>query len=213
MPTAVDYILEGLAQALDLERACGQRTVEIDAAFLRSLTGTSPKTVKPAAPAPKPMAAPAPKPPVAAAPSPKPLPPRAAVPPKPVPPPPAIAADGALPFVFLHDKALTPAGVEMMAKIVLAMKATPETAPIVFTGELPPARVYIVLGSLALRKWFPGQRGAPGQWLRVGAGQDVLVTYSPNYILRFPTVTESVMAIKKSMWKSLQSVMLRVSGT
>ena len=38
----------------------------------------------------------------------------------------------------------------MMAKIVTAMHETPDTAPIVFTGERPAAKIYVVLGSKAM---------------------------------------------------------------
>ena len=54
-------------------------------------------------------------------------------------------------FVFLHHDRLSQGGVEMMAKIVTAMKKTPDTAPIVFVGERPAARVYVVLGGIAMK--------------------------------------------------------------
>ena len=113
-------------------------------------------------------------------------------------------------FVFLHDRPLSPGGIEMMAKIVTAMKKTPETAPIVFTGARPAARIYIVLGDGARKKWFPMLNGAPGKWLRGPGGEDVLVTYSPEYILRFGPVTPAVKKIKVEMWTSLKGVMQRV---
>ena len=98
----------------------------------------------------------------------------------------------------------------MMAKIVTAMHKTPESAPIVFNGERPPAKIYVVLGSEAMKKWYPGMRGAPGQWLRGRDGEDVLVTYSPEHILRFGAVTPAVKKIKSDMWTSLKGVMQRI---
>ena len=98
----------------------------------------------------------------------------------------------------------------MMAKIVTAMHKTPESAPIVFNGERPPAKIYVVLGSEALKKWYPGMHGSPGQWLRGREGEDVLVTYSPEYILRFGTVTPALMKLKREMWTSLKGVMQRI---
>ena len=115
-------------------------------------------------------------------------------------------------FVFLHDRPLSPGGIEMMAKIVTAMKKTPETAPIVFTGARPAARIYVVLGDGARKKWFPMLNGAPGKWLRGPGGEDVLVTYSPEYILRFGPVTPAVKKIKVEMWTSLKGVMQRVGS-
>lgn len=114
-------------------------------------------------------------------------------------------------FVFLHDRALSEGGVAMMAKIIPAMGKTPETAPIVFAGEMPRAKSYVVLGGNALKKWFPGTSGAPGQWVAAVQAKNVLVTYSPEYILRFGTVTPAVQKLKKEMWQSLKSVMQRVA--
>ena len=113
-------------------------------------------------------------------------------------------------FLFLHDRPLSQGGIEMMAKIVTAMHRTPETAPIVFTGGRPAARIYIVLGDGARKKWFPTLNGAPGKWLRGPGGEDILVTYSPEYILRFGSVTPAVKKIKVEMWTSLKGVMQRV---
>ena len=113
-------------------------------------------------------------------------------------------------FVFLHHKMLSPGGVEMMAKIVTAMKKTPDTAPIVFAGERPKAKVYVVLGGKAMNMWFPELRCSPGQWARGAKGEDVLVTYSPEYILRFGAVTPAVKKIKTDMWTSLKGVLKRI---
>ena len=115
-----------------------------------------------------------------------------------------------LDFVFLHDRPLSPGGIEMMAKIVTAMKKTPETAPIIFTGERPEAKAYVLLGSGALRKWLPGARGAPGEWVKDSEGNSYLVTYSPEFILRMGPVTPAVKEIKMKMWTSLKGVMQRV---
>ena len=113
-------------------------------------------------------------------------------------------------FAFLHDRPLSPSGIEMMAKIVTAMHETPESAPIVFNGERPPAKMYVVLGSEAMKKWYPGMRGAPGQWLRGRNGEDVLLTYSPEYLLRFGAATPALMKLKREMWTSLKGVMQRL---
>jgi len=123
------------------------------------------------------------------------------------PPPPSSSSYD---FVFLHDRALSENGVAMMAKIIPAMGKTPETAPIIFTGELPKAKAYVVLGGNALKKWFPGTPGAPGQWAQTSVAPNVLVTYSPEYILRFGTVTPAVQKLKRDMWTSLKSVLQRV---
>ena len=114
------------------------------------------------------------------------------------------------PLVFLHDRPLSPGGVEMMAKIVTALDLTTDTAPIVVAPPVPQAKITVVLGGLALRRYFPGMKGEPGQWQRTPDGRDVLITYSPEYILRFGTVTPAVEKIKKDMWRSLKAVRQRL---
>ena len=112
-----------------------------------------------------------------------------------------------LPLAFLHDRPLSETGVEMMAKILNAM-GRPD-APIVVVPPAPQAKVTVVLGGLALKKYFPGMRGEPGQWQKTPEGRDVLITYSPEYILRFGSVTPAVQKMKKDMWTSLKAVVQR----
>lgn len=98
----------------------------------------------------------------------------------------------------------------MMAKIIVAMKRTAETAPIVIAPPVPRSRIKVVLGGLALRRFFPDLHGEPGQWLKSSAGEVILVTYSPEYILRFGPVTPSVRKIKEDMWRSLKGLLQRL---
>jgi len=113
-------------------------------------------------------------------------------------------------FVFLHHDRLSQGGVEMMAKIVTAMKKTADSAPIVFVGERPRARIYVVLGGKAMKKWFPELRCSPGQWAKGARGEEVLVTYSPEYILRLGPETPAVRKLKLAMWTSLKGVMQKL---
>ena len=115
-------------------------------------------------------------------------------------------------LAFLHDRPLSPAGIEMMAKIIGAMKRTAENSPIVVEPPMPRAKVLVVLGGRALRKYFPEQKAEPGQWFRTPGGRDVLVTYSPEYILRFDTVTPAVQKLKQDMWRSLKAVVQRLKS-
>ena len=181
--SGVDYILDGLEAELELERELGVRAVEIDRALLASPSHS-------------------PTPPL----------PHSSTPPLPHSPTPPLppSPTSTLSFAFLHDGPLSSDGIEMMAKIVTAMHETPDTAPIVFTGERPAAKIYVVLGSKAMKKWYPGMHASPGQWLRGREGEDVLVTYSPEYILRFGAVTPAVKKIKSDMWTSLKGVMQRI---
>jgi len=99
-----------------------------------------------------------------------------------------------------------------MAKIVTAMHQTPETAPVLFTGQRPAALVTVVMGLRALRQWFPGQAASPGQWISPDGASNVLVTYSPEYILRFGTQTPAVKKLKLEMWNSLKAAIRRIES-
>lgn len=98
----------------------------------------------------------------------------------------------------------------MMAKILTAMGRKAENTPVVVVPPTPKAKIVVVMGGLALRKYFPELRGEPGQWQRTPEGQDVLITYSPEYILRFETVTPAVRKMKEDMWRSLKAVVQRL---
>ena len=98
----------------------------------------------------------------------------------------------------------------MMAKIIQALGKTAETAPIIIEPPVPKAKVIVILGGRALKKFLPEAKGEPGQWIKSPGGRDVLVTYSPEYILRFGAVTPAVEKIKKAMWLSLKAVRQRV---
>lgn len=203
--TALDYILNGLEAELQLERELGVRFVECDRSVLEPLVVEAPPPVEVKAPqvaAARVEATFAPGNPAASAPAPV----------------ERIAAEaapgetrGGFDFVFLHEKPLSSKGAEMISKITAALKTTAELAPVVDSSPLPDARIYVVLGSLALRKWFPEIKAAPGMWVKTRSGCDVLVTYSPEYILRFGTVTPAVEKIKKDMWVSLKAVAQRAA--
>ena len=185
MPCAVDYILEGLAKNLELERELGGFAMEFDRDFLaklpeereakRGMEGThetqathgTEKTASSATPS--------------------------------------------YDYVFLHHAAITGPGVEMMAKLVTAMKKTPDAAPIVFTGEKPSAKIYVVLGTKALAKWYEGVSLAYGGWFK-DVGSEVLLVYSPEDIYRFGTnLSPAMIQKKREMWKSLQEAMRKIS--
>ena len=203
--TALEYILDGLEAELALERELGVRVVECDRSVLAT---SSSAVVRPSSAVVRPLSA------VGS---------------------PSSAVDGqrtadsgqrpedderrptdngqttgARPdFVFLHDRPLSPKAIEMMAKIITAMGKTVETAPIVIAPPRPPAKAYVVLGGFALRKFFPGAKAEPGQWITGEKGEPALVTYSPEYILRFGTVTPAVKKMKQDMWTSLKGVLQR----
>ena len=195
MPCAVDYILEGLAKNLELERELGRFSLAFDRAFLASLPKERAQREEPRVPevrAPSPRTGTALSRPVVKAPEP--------------PAPRSSLHD----FVFLHHGPITGPGVEMMAKLVVAMKQTPETAPIVFTGEKPAAKIYVVLGVKALNKWYEGVSLPYGGWFP-DVDSEVLLVYSPEDIYRFGTsLSKAMIQKKREMWTSLQEAMRKV---
>jgi len=201
--TALEYILDGLEAELALERELGVRSVEIDRAVLSVSI-----PAQPAAAPPRQAAAP-----VQAAVHSQPRPPvRPAVLPLASAPAPAVVKPGTLlDFVFLHDRPLSAKGTEIIEKITVAMGKTSETAPVVHEKPIPRARIYVALGSGALKKWFPGRSASPGTWMKSDKGVDIFVTYSPEYFVRFTTVTPAVKKIKVDMWNSLKGVLQRLS--
>lgn len=192
MPCAVDYILEGLAKNLELERELGGFAMEFDRDFLAKLPkeregGSQISDLRPQSAAPATPATPA----------------TFATP--------ATSATTLFDYAFLHHGPITGPGVEMMAKLVTAMKKTPEAAPIVFTGEKPPAKIYVVLGTKALAKWYEGVSLAYGGWFK-DVGSEVLLVYSPEDIYRFGTnLSPAMIQKKREMWKSLQEAMRKVN--
>ena len=100
----------------------------------------------------------------------------------------------------------------MMEKIVRAMGLSPDAAPVVVAPPVPAAKVVVVLGARALETFYPGVKGGPGDWVKRPGGGEALVTYSPEYILRFAEVTPAVDRIKRAMWQSLKAARQRLAA-
>lgn len=206
--TALEYILDGLEAALALERELGVRSFELEEGLTRvpgaeRASGTfEPETA-----------------PVVATPVSAPADGSARTARSTAAAPVSASADesaraarstAAVQMVFLHDRALDGAGAEMIAKITAALGFTPKEAPVVWDGALPDAKIYVILGARALRQWLPSQHGSPGMWVEAGNKRPALVTYSPNYFLRFKEVTPAVKKIKAEMWQSLKAAAARL---
>lgn len=202
MPCAVDYILEGLAKNLEVTRECGAFAVEFDRDFLARLPKE--RTVRNEAPA-----AVAEKPGVSSGSSGSSA-SRTSSPTRTSRP---VAAQATrFDFVFLHHAAMAGASAEMMTNVITrGIKKTPETAPIVFEGERPPAKIYVVLGAKALAKWYEGVSLLNGGWFK-DVDSEVFYTWSPEDIFRFGTTLTPAMKQKKmDMWKGLQEGMRKLS--
>ena len=115
-----------------------------------------------------------------------------------------------LPFAFIHDRPLTPKAVEMMAKIVVALGQSPETAPVAVAPPLPHARFYVFLGRRALLKYIPGARAEENKWFKTPKGMDALYVKTPEDIVRYETVTPAIQKIKREMWEALKTISARL---
>ena len=118
------------------------------------------------------------------------------------------ALDGAtrLEYVFLHDRPLEGEAQEMMEKIVSKLGKDSKSAPIVYSRPFPDAKSYVVLGGNALKKFFPGRSAKPGDWIKGDKGEDLLISYSPKYILKFTRNSVEQIKVKKDMWRGLQAI-------
>ena len=201
--TVLEDLIDGLEQWLEVERECGVRTLEVDRSLIAAHSITTAPESTATSPAPKQEQKPQPKPAAPAAVQQNKL-------PQPAKPTAQSSAGSKFDFVFLHDRPLDQAGEEMMGKIVFAMGKTPETAPVIIDHPVPNARAYVVLGARALKKFFPENKAEPGQWIKSALGKDVLVTYSPAFLLRFPVVTKSVQKMKHDMWLNLKDLARRL---
>ena len=232
---AVEYILDGLEAALQLERELGVVAVDFDRSLLAvssprpqippaesvqptraDVASSTPAAPASAVHASHASATPAPATPAHAV-SPVPAAATAVAPAAPHPSVPASApSNGEAPFdfVFLHDRPLGEKGQALLLGIINAMKKTPQTAPLVISGAaVPAAKVYVVLGQNALRSRFPGVKASPGQWIKTRLGRDALVTYSPEYVVRFSSMESTLKHLKFEMWQALKGVLQRVKMT
>lgn len=197
------FVLDGLADYLELERELGVKTVEVDRALLtathapKAEAATPSRAASGAARDARPLAKPA-------------EPPRVGDGASDGRPRAETGAKGLLDFVFIADRPLSPKAVEMMAKIVPAMGKTAETAPVVVAPPIPRARFFVFLGRAALAKYMPGLRGEENRWLKSPKGKDVLLVKSPEEIVRFTTVTPALKRMKQEMWLALKTVTQRV---
>ena len=211
--TVADYVLDGLAEALELERELGVRVVEIDRALLATDAKNGPATapvVRPKAQIPNSqfpisdssLAVSGSQSAVSGSQSAVLRSKSAGV---------ASKAVGEPSLVFIHDRPLSPGGIGMMAKIVAALGLTDGQAPIIVEPPIPNAKMFVFLGFRALRRYMPAMRIEENTWGKSPKGKDILVVKSPEEILRFGTVTPAVEKMKKDMWRSLKAVKQRLA--
>ena len=210
--TALDAILDGFESALELERELGNRIVPCDRKLLAPLEEASQVLASP------PLAGAGAKTPssrilgnLEALEAPPPAKPRTTNhEPRTTPPEPRTANHESRDIIFVHHRPFTERAQALMDNIIKAMKLGEGQYQVVFGGgPLPSAKVCVVLGSNALGQIMPGGACQPGSWTKTPSGADALVTYSPEFILRFSDGSKEQKECKRKMWDSLKSALSR----
>ena len=199
-----DEILEGLEQALELERELGVRTVEID----RSLLVFPPPGEDAAPVAPVVAAPPVPRRDPAPAPS--------ARPSSPAPASSAPTAD--LVVVAGSPAELQGAAGEMLARMLGAIGRDLGSAPVEVAGPDLAARVtarrpkiVVLLGRDACRALLPSQRVGKGEWVAFGSAIAAAIP-SPAFMLRFcADKPDELNRHKRDAWNTLKMVRDRLA--
>ena len=212
-------ILDQILENLELERDLGTRTVEIDRALL------VPPSAEPETPlaTPKPVSASQPQSNVADH-VPQKTVSASAIPPPPVARqnsvpassmhPPALPAQPVAPqcnvdIAFFTGRELSAKGLEAMEKIFGAIKKIKPNVSICMNEETK-ARVCVLLGAEALRKYLPTARPLRGAWVSV-QGMPAIMTFSPDYIFsHFQEGSPNMNKAKTEMWNDIKLAVARL---
>ena len=85
-----------------------------------------------------------------------------------------------------------------------------DASPLACSAPLPPARVYVFLGSAALRAFAPGLKAGMGELVTSPGGRRAIVTYSPEQMVRFAS-SPAVQKMKALTWKSFKAAAAEAS--
>lgn len=174
-------VLTAFAQALELERELGMRTVEIDRALLRNEppprqepSPTAPVEVKREEPKPSPKAAP-------------------------------VVLDD---FAFVVEEAPKDEVLATYEKMMAAMGYEGKIKICRAGKDEVAARVAIFFGSNALK--MSGVHGALGAWIK-WQGRDAIATHSVKRVLKyFGDKPQEVLKFKREIWNHLQMALLHL---
>ena len=185
---AIDYILDGLVEALELERELGVRAIEVDRTQLVEPPRQLEKPVQGQGAVPERQQ-------VAAA---------------PIQPKKSTSPRSRARVVFIHDRPLASECAEMMEKIIRGLDLRPEEAPIVTDIPIPDAGIYVFLGARAIRRYMPNCKIGENCWGKSPKGKDMLLVRSPEEIVRFSGDEKLLEQLKRAMWRSLKGVQQRL---
>ena len=202
-------IFDQILENLELERELGTRTVEIDRALL--VPPTVEKAPK-AEPAPK-AAVPNPPAPVPQTETRKVQVPQTTQAPQSSPQaadsaPAAPKPSGSLcDIAFFTGRPLSPAGMEAMEKIFAAIRKI-RSDVVICLNEERKAKVYVLLGSDALKKRYPAAKAVRGGWVD---GEPAIMTFSPDFIFsHFQEGSPRMKDAKMDMWNDIKSAVARI---
>ena len=81
------------------------------------------------------------------------------------------------------------------------------------TGNLPPAKIYVILGADALKALLPGVPIHRGVFNKL-AGREAMCTMSPDFMMRFHANDPAQLrADKLAVWAELKMVLARLGRT
>ena len=125
------------------------------------------------------------------------------------PQPSAVAAKPGSDIEFVTARPLSAAGMEAMAKTIVAMKRIkPDLQVSINEGRKP--KLLIFLGSDAMKKFRPAMRPVRGKWVDLD-GVPALMTFSPDYIFsHFQEGSPRMKEAKRDMWNDIKSAVARI---
>lgn len=112
-------------------------------------------------------------------------------------------------IAFFTGRPLSEAGAEAMRKTFAAIgKIRPDAR--LAMNERRRARVIVMLGSDAMKKWLPTARPIRGAWQTID-GVPAITTFSPDFIFtHFQPDSPHMNAAKRDMWNDIKSAVARL---
>jgi hypothetical protein len=112
-------------------------------------------------------------------------------------------------IVFYTGRQLSPAGMAAMEKIFDAIKKI-KAGIAISLNEPCKAKVCVLLGSDALKKYLPTGKPIRGNWEVIG-GMPAIMTFSPDYIFaHFSEGSPRMKEAKLVMWNDIKSAVARI---
>ena len=105
--------------------------------------------------------------------------------------------------MFLHHRKMSGEALEIWNKIRTKLNVPEEKLPLIVDQPVPKARLYIVLGSATLKKFFPGRKASPGDTISLEGGARALISWTPEYFALYGSKSETMQQHKVKMWHGI----------